>query len=240
MVPRRRRLYLRAGLSGRPLAVSTRMRDVPIEHTFGGTRALYQWGKRNVFDWDVIQRYYDRGHTRAECMAKFGFSPSAWTKAVRRFKLVQRSQEGRAGASIEDGRFRYDWAVVQRYHDEGHTRAETTRHFGFCSAAWTKAVERGVLKPRPAGKSVPEMLATVRSRYAVKLRLLRDGILVNRCDLCGLTEWRGLPISIQIHHRNGIRNDHRLENLMMLCPNCHSQTESYGAKNRKQTSDLIA
>ena len=51
--------------------------------------------------------------------------------------------------------------------------------------------------------------------------------------IAGSRSWLGKPLSIQIDHRNGIRSDHRLENLRMLCPNCHSQTETYGAKNRK-------
>ena len=57
------------------------------------------------------------------------------------------------------------------------------------------------------------------------------GILQNRCDWCGLTSWRGRPIAIQIDHINGVNGiDHRLENLRMLCPNCHSQTDTFAAK----------
>lgn len=78
-----------------------------------------------------------------------------------------------------------------------------------------------------------ELLATSKSGATIKRRLLRAGILENRCDDCGLTEWRGRPISIQLDHRNGIRNDNRLENLRMLCPNCHSQTETFGTRNWK-------
>jgi 5-methylcytosine-specific restriction endonuclease McrA len=72
------------------------------------------------------------------------------------------------------------------------------------------------------------------SRRNVKIRLLRSGVIQNRCVECGLSEWRGKPLSIHIDHINGVKDDHRLENLRMLCPNCHSQTDTYGARNRKR------
>ena len=71
--------------------------------------------------------------------------------------------------------------------------------------------------------------------HEIKQRLIRAGILENRCEECGLTDWRGKPLSIQIDHINGIKDDHRRENLRMLCPNCHSQTETFGSRNRNRT-----
>ena len=48
-----------------------------------------------------------------------------------------------------------------------------------------------------------------------------------KCECCGLTEWLGEPINLEIHHLNGIRTDNRLENLELLCPNCHSYTDNW-------------
>lgn len=67
----------------------------------------------------------------------------------------------------------------------------------------------------------------------LKIRLLKEGYKENKCENpeCGLTEWLGKPISLQLHHINGVNNDHRLENLQLLCPNCHSQTENFAGRN---------
>jgi hypothetical protein len=164
------------------------------------------------YDWEAVQGYYDEGHSQMDCALRFGFSLAAWFKAVRRGDLRTESRRHRSRRRTARRR-KYDWAAVQAYHDEGHRRIDCTRHFGFWPDAWTKAVQRGELIPRPYARSVEQMLSTTQSRASVKRRLLKEGILGNCCDECGLSEWRGRPISIQIDHRNGVRNDHRLENL---------------------------
>ena len=70
----------------------------------------------------------------------------------------------------------------------------------------------------------------------LKVRLLREGLLAAKCygEDCGLTEWKGKPISLQLDHINGDKLDHRIENLRLLCPNCHSQTDSFAGKNKRK------
>lgn len=68
--------------------------------------------------------------------------------------------------------------------------------------------------------------------YLLKNRLIKEGIKQNSCEMCGITEWNAKPLAIHLDHVNGISTDHRLENLRMLCPNCHSQTDTYAGKNR--------
>lgn len=67
----------------------------------------------------------------------------------------------------------------------------------------------------------------------VKKRLIAAGLLVNQCLFCGITEWQGKPITLELDHINGKRMDYRIENLRILCPNCHSQTETFAGKQNK-------
>ena len=133
-----------------------------------------------------------------------------------------------------DNRRRYDWSKIQHYYDEGNSIRKCMYYFGFSRGAWHKAIKRGEFKTRPNGRPVLELLAVAKSRANVKRRLLAVGLLENRCQECGLSEWLGEPLTIQIDHINGLRDDHRLENLRMLCPNCHSQTDTYGQRNSKR------
>ena len=70
------------------------------------------------------------------------------------------------------------------------------------------------------------------NRTKLKDRLVSEGLKEYKCEYCGISDWLGNPISLQLHHLNGINNDNRLSNLQLLCPNCHSQTENFGTKGK--------
>lgn len=53
-----------------------------------------------------------------------------------------------------------------------------------------------------------------------------------RCELCGISEWNDQPITLQVDHVSGDASDNRPQNLRLLCPNCHSQTGTFGSKNK--------
>lgn len=134
---------------------------------------------------------------------------------------------------------RYDWDAVQRHYDAGHSVRECIEVFGFSSASWFDAVKRGAIVARPAAIPIAQLLAAgiYRGRYNLKLRLLREGLKENRCERCGLAEWRGEPLTLALHHVNGQRDDNRLDNLELLCPNCHSQTDNFAGRNGRSPGD---
>ena len=69
--------------------------------------------------------------------------------------------------------------------------------------------------------------------FRLKKRLLSNNLLDYVCAKCGNKgEWNGQELTLQLEHKNGIHNDHRLSNLEFLCPNCHSQTDTYSGKNK--------
>lgn len=72
---------------------------------------------------------------------------------------------------------------------------------------------------------------TVLRRYVIK-----NNLIPYKCAICGCTEWQGKTLSLELDHINGINNDNRLENLRFLCPNCHSQTSTYGSRNQQLNS----
>ena len=71
----------------------------------------------------------------------------------------------------------------------------------------------------------------------LKERLIKEGIKEYICERCKNTEWEGKPIPLQIHHINGVHNDNRIENIQLLCPNCHSLTDTYAGKNANRVNN---
>lgn len=65
----------------------------------------------------------------------------------------------------------------------------------------------------------------------VRKKLLEEGYKEQKCECCGLSSWLGSPIPLEVHHKDGNRNNNTLENFELLCPNCHAFTDSYRGKN---------
>lgn len=98
------------------------------------------------------------------------------------------------------------------------------------------------VKPVNARYTLDEILVK-NSSYAnmatLKNRLLKEGVIEYKCVICGnIGEWNNKSLTLQIDHINGINNDHRVENIRLLCPNCHSQTKTFSGKNNKTPAKL--
>lgn len=76
--------------------------------------------------------------------------------------------------------------------------------------------------------------------FKLKNRLLKEGYKEYKCESCGSTEWKDYPIPLELHHINGDNTDHRIENLQILCPNCHALTVTYCKKKSalQETEDV--
>ncbi len=111
----------------------------------------------------------------------------------------------------------------------------------FLGRGWNKGYKFNPMKDRT--KPIEEILvenSSYNCTNSLKKRLFSSGLKEHRCEKCGLVEWNGLPIPLELHHINGDRTDNRLENSQILCANCHAQTDNYCSKNKKaQVLELV-
>lgn len=141
-----------------------------------------------------------------------------------------------AKANIE----RLDDETVDTIIGGARTEYEALRRLGMRGAAagyaWLRErmIARGLtLTAAGARPFTPNdeyfVLGERRRTYESKIRIRRDNLMpYDRCNECGIPEeWNGQPLSFHLDHINGDTADNRLENLRFLCPNCHSQTDTY-------------
>lgn len=176
---------------------------------------------------DDIEDLLSRGLSQARIARELGLTKS--TVAYHARRLGRRADPRYAR--------RHDWIAVQlAIDDDGLSMTQCLERFGFGRDTWYRAVKRGAIVPRPHKIPLSELLVRGRrtNRTHLKLRLFEAGLRENRCERCGLTEWHGAPLSMHLHHRNGDGLDNRLENLELLCANCHSQTENWGGRGGRR------
>jgi ribosomal protein L37E len=117
------------------------------------------------------------------------------------------------------------WRVLKKYAE---LWSISTEHF---DPARNRELNLGT-KKRPLEELLVEDATC--SRQSVKRRLFQEGLKEPRCEICGQDEnWRGQRMAMILDHINGVRNDNRLENLQIVCPNCAATLDTHcGRKNR--------
>lgn len=94
---------------------------------------------------------------------------------------------------------------------------------------------KGVSKQWVSDRAIPleEIFAGLHPKthsYKLKHKLYKEGLKTNKCEICGISEWNGKELACELDHIDGNKTNHKLENLRILCPNCHSQTETFRFK----------
>lgn len=175
-----------------------------------------------------------------------GWSTQHWDRAL----------SGPPRSRSRGGEFRkaLDASDLRTIVARSRCRADVIRGLGFEPATHTYRALKDVLRKEhiPVDhfeSNYAAMRRAIRPRYqhaldailvrdstyndiaTLKRRLIDGDLLVAECAVCGIHAWCGEAIVLHLDHINGIRNDHRLENLRLLCPNCHSQTQTYCGRN---------
>lgn len=107
-----------------------------------------------------------------------------------------------------------------KYHEDRSNRHQRSAHNNRKVVRWT--VETAC------------QLNSYADRSIVKRLLIETSAIPYMCKCGNRGEWEGAPLTLQLEHKNGNRQDHRVENLCFLCPNCHSQTTTYAGRGKKQ------
>ncbi len=77
------------------------------------------------------------------------------------------------------------------------------------------------------------------STHRLKKRLIRDGIMEHKCYNCNLDKWLEIKIPLEMHHKDGNNKNNNLENLILLCPNCHALTDNYRGRNQARSTKTV-
>ena len=152
-------------------------------------------------------------------------------------------------------KLKYDPDVIRSVCSESNSMSEAARKLNIRFSTFKRiALEVGCYDPHPefmpAGSGANRLnaadiaelfLSNKRIVSPSKLRklLIREGIKEYRCEGCGNTEWRGKPIPLELHHIDGNRYNNNIDNLMVLCPTCHSwetSASNHTEADRKRVS----
>jgi hypothetical protein len=101
----------------------------------------------------------------------------------------------------------------------------------FTGKGWNIGLKFKPKKPTPLNLILVEN-STFTSTYHLQRKLISENIKKEECEICKNSKWLDFPIPLELHHINGINTDHRIENLQILCPNCHALTDTHKGKNK--------
>ena len=132
-----------------------------------------------------------------------------------------------------------DDELIEKYN-ELKTLSKIAYHFNVPDiTVWRRCKKLGLtFKIGGANKKfqLEDILKGLHPQYStlkLKNRLIKENLIEYKCSICGIDSWLGKEIKLHLDHIDGNSHNHLYENLRLLCPNCHSQTETYCGKNKK-------
>lgn len=155
-------------------------------------------------------------------MKKIQRTKEEYEEAIKNSRSIAEALR-RLGIKDKGGNYRIIKAAIEKYEID-------TSHF--TGSGWSKGFKfTGRYK-----EDLKDILVENSSfqSYKLKKRLLQQNLKEYRCERCGRTEWENEQIPLEIHHINGDNTDNRLENLQLLCPNCHALTDNYRGKKKRK------
>lgn len=198
---------------------------------------------KSKIDWskekDNLENYINKDRlSLREIANKYGVSDTPVRRAIEKLGIVRTAQplpKSRKSYSIDDLKIAVSKShsysevcrnlnIVGRGDNIGNVR-KTIEDNNICTDHFQNKGKKETSKKIDTKDLLKENIN--HSSSDIKQRLINENMKPHKCEICGKTEWNGKPIPLELHHINGNHSDNRLENLQILCPNCHAQTDNY-------------
>ncbi|MFI6941742.1 HNH endonuclease [Streptomyces sp. NPDC050418] len=196
---------------------------------------------------ELLERAAREAGTWDEAVRVCGGEPTNGSRAYLRKKMAEAEIDV---SHLRAGGAKYTEAVLRAAVTKSYSVTDVVRHLGIDNVGGNQThISRRIaafgidtshfvqLEKRPKGALGDPLTLRSRSESRVPGKRLRKELLrlgvPEHCAMCGRAEWCGRPIPLEVDHQNGQWWDNRPANLRLLCPNCHSTTDTYRGRNRR-------
>lgn len=206
---------------------------------------------------EMISNAAKKSTTISGALIELGCSPKVTTNARKFKQAVEEFGINISHFTSLSTKRKWDKKLLQQYVDESLCMSDVLEKIGLVPRSGNYSTLRNKLaeynictkhfdsvkagqrnKTNTGNGPIPieEILKGEHPNYRtnwLKKRLIREGIKTNVCESCGLNgTWNNKPIVLELDHKDGNSKNHKLKNLQLLCPNCHSQTDTYKGRNK--------